>query len=92
MIRFKIGVNFRRRISIRVIVVSAKESRGIRITLNVVRGTQIFNEILYKNSHLSLKGIIKCLKSIIKKIKLSVKNEKDFFKKLIMFWNIRVNF
>ena len=36
-----------------VTVVFVKESRGIRILLNVVRSTQIFNDILYKNSHLS---------------------------------------
>ena len=53
MIRFEIDANFRRRIPLRVILISVKESRGIRITLNVVRSTQIFNEILYKNSHLS---------------------------------------
>ena len=53
MIRFKMDANFRRRISLRVIVVSVKESRGIRISLNVMRSTQIFNEILCKNSHLS---------------------------------------
>ena len=53
MIRFKMDANFRRRISLRVTVDSVKESQGIRITLNVVRSTQIFNEILYKNSNLS---------------------------------------
>ena len=46
-------VNFQRQTPLCVIVVSKNESRDIRITLNVVRSTQIFNEILYKNSHLS---------------------------------------
>ena len=53
MIRFKMNANFRRRIPLRVTVVSIKESRDIRISLNMVRSTQIFNEILCKNSHLS---------------------------------------
>ena len=53
MIRFEIDANFRRRIPLRVTLVSVKESRDIRITLNVMRNTQIFNEILYQNSHLS---------------------------------------
>ena len=53
MIRFKMDANFRRQIPLRVTIISVKESRGIRITLNVMRSTQIFNEILYKNSHLS---------------------------------------
>ena len=39
MIRFVINVNFRRRIPAYVTVVSLKESRGIRISLNVVRST-----------------------------------------------------
>ena len=51
MIRFVINVNFRRRIPLYVTVVSLKESRDIRISLNVVRSTQIFNEVLYKNSY-----------------------------------------
>ena len=53
MIRFKMDANFRRWILLRVTLVSVKKSRDIRITLNVMRNTQIFNEILYQNSHLS---------------------------------------
>ena len=63
MIQFVINVNFRRRISLYVIVVSLKESRGVRISLNVVRSTQIFSEILYKNSYfISKRCEIKCQK------------------------------
>ena len=45
--------NFRRRILLRVTLVFVKESLGIRISLNIMRSTQIFNEILYKSLYLS---------------------------------------
>ena len=57
MIRFVINVNFRRRIPLYVTVVSLKESRGVRNSLNVVRSTQIFNKILYKNSYFISKKV-----------------------------------
>ena len=80
MIRFVINVNFRRRIPLYVTVVSLKESRGIRISLNVVRSTQIFNEVLYKNSYfISKRCVIK-----MSKILLIIN--------LIIFWTIRVEF
>ena len=67
MIRFVINVNFRRWIPLYVTVVSLKESRGIRVSLNVMRSTQIFNEVLYKNSYLSKKKVPnKMLEIIIK--------------------------
>ena len=47
---------FRRRTLLRVTLVSVKESWGIRILLNIMRSTQIFNEILYKSSYLSQSG------------------------------------
>ena len=36
---------------LRVTLVSVKEFWGIRISLNAMRSTQVFNGILYKNSH-----------------------------------------
>ena len=36
---------------LRVTLVSVKESWGIRISLNIMRSTQVFNEILYENSY-----------------------------------------
>ena len=63
MIRFVINMNFRRRIPLYVTVVSLKESRGIRISLNVLRSTQIFSEILYKNSYFISKKCNKMLKN-----------------------------
>ena len=49
---------------LRVTLVSVKESRGIRISLNTMRSTQVFNEILYKNSYFYRK---KCLIKMPKK-------------------------
>ena len=40
---------------LRVTLVSVKESGGIRISLNIMRSTKVFNEILYKNSYFILK-------------------------------------
>ena len=40
---------------LRVTLVSVKESWGIRISLNAMRSTQVFNGILYKNSYFILK-------------------------------------
>ena len=80
MIRFVINVNFRRRIPLYVTVVFLKESRGTRISLNVVRSTQIFNEVLYKNSYfISKRRVIK-----MSKILLIIN--------LIIIWTIRVEF
>ena len=59
MIQFAINMNFRRQILLYVTVVSLKESHGIRISLNVMRSTQIFNEVLYKNSYFISKMCIK---------------------------------
>ena len=39
-------------------LVSVKESWGIRISLNIMRSTQVFNDILYKNSYFNLKSVI----------------------------------
>ena len=78
MIRFAINMNFRRRIPLYVTVVFLKESRSTRISLNVVRSTQIFNEILYKNSYFISK---RC------RIKMSI-----LIINLIIFWMIRVEF
>ena len=43
---------------LRVTLVSVKESWGIRISLNIMRSTQVFNEVLYKNSYFILKGYL----------------------------------
>ena len=40
---------------LRVTVVLKKESWGIRISLNIMRSTQVFNEVLYKNSYFIFK-------------------------------------
>ena len=40
---------------LRVTLVFVKGSWGIRISLNTMRSTQVFNEILYKNSYFILK-------------------------------------
>ena len=40
-----------------VTVVSGRESWGIRISLNIMRSTQVFNEVLYRNSYFILKKI-----------------------------------
>ena len=40
---------------LRVTLVSVKESWGIRISLNIMRSTQVFNEVLYKSSYFILK-------------------------------------
>ena len=64
MIRFVMNVNFRRRVPLYVTVVSLKESRGIRISLNVMRSTQIFNEVLYKNSYFISKRCVINVKNI----------------------------
>ena len=42
---------------LRVTLVFVKESWGIRIFLNIMRSTQVFNEILYKNSYFNLKSV-----------------------------------
>ena len=42
---------------LRVTLVSVKESWGIRISLNIMRSTQVFNDVLYKNSYFILKKI-----------------------------------
>ena len=54
---FEIYANFRRQIPLCITVVFVKESWDIRISLNVVRITQIFNEIYEKNSRSSQSGI-----------------------------------
>ena len=36
---------------LRVTLVSVKGSWGVRISLNTMRSTQVFNEVLYKNSY-----------------------------------------
>ena len=41
---------------LRVTLVSVKWSWGIRISLNAMRSTQVFNEVLYKNPYFILKG------------------------------------
>ena len=51
----KINVDFRWQTLLRVTLVFVKESWGIRISLNTMRSTQVFNEILYKNSYFILK-------------------------------------
>ena len=57
-------VNFQRQTPLCVIVVSENESRDIRISLNVVRSTQIFNEIDKKRfSFISMRYKIKMLKN-----------------------------
>ena len=43
---------------LRVTLVSVKESWGIRISLNIMRSTQVFNEVLYKNSYFILKRFL----------------------------------
>ena len=40
---------------LRVRLVFVKESWDIRISLNIMRSTQVFNEVLYKNSYFILK-------------------------------------
>ena len=54
---FEIDANFRWQIPLCVTVVFVKKFWGIRISLNVVRSTQIFNEIYEKNSRSSQRGI-----------------------------------
>ena len=80
MIRFVINVNFRRRIPLYVTVVSLKESRGVRISLNVVRSTQIFSKILYKNSYFISKKVCNKMPKILLIISL------------IIIWTMRVEF
>ena len=54
---------------LRVTLVSVKKSWGIRISLNIIRSTQVFNEVLYKNSYFMLKRfLIKMLKMDFDKI------------------------
>ena len=66
MIRFAINMNFRWRIPLYVTVVSLKESWDTRISLNVVRSTQIFSEVLYKSSYfISKRCRIKMLKKYV---------------------------
>ena len=60
-------MNFRRQTPSWVTVVSLKEYRDIRISLNMVRSTQIFNEILEKFSFILKRCKIKCLKIVFKK-------------------------
>ena len=48
----EIIVNFQRRILGRVTVVLEKESWGIRISLNIMKSVQVFNEILLIGSRL----------------------------------------
>ena len=45
--------NFRRQTLLQVTLVFVKKSRAIRISLNIMKSTQMFNEILYKSSYLS---------------------------------------
>ena len=52
---FKINMNFQRRTLLRVTLVFVKESWDIKISLNTMRSTQVFNKILYKNSYFILK-------------------------------------
>ena len=52
-----------------VTLVSVKESWGIRISLNIMRSSQVFNKVLYKNSYFILKRfLIKMLKMDFDKI------------------------
>ena len=73
---FDIDTNFWRHILLCVTVVFVKESWGIRTSLNVVRSTQIFNEIYEKDSRSSQRGI----KSNAKKIA---------FNKIKNIWKIK---
>ena len=69
IIWFKIDENFWQRILLWIIVVSAKELWDIRISLNVMRGTRIFKDILWKNVLIYQKGVKwKCLKNSFKNI------------------------
>ena len=54
---FEIDANFRWQIPLCVTVFFIKESWGIRTLLNVVRSTQIFNEIYEKDSRSSQRSI-----------------------------------
>ena len=54
--KFEIDANFRLQISLCVIIVFVKEFWDIRTSLNVVRSTQIFNEIYEKDSRSSQRG------------------------------------
>ena len=74
--------NLRRWTLLWVTLVSVKESWGIRILLNIMRSTQIFNEILYKSSYLS--------QSCFKTKMLKINNDKNEF--LMTIWILRVNF
>ena len=66
---FENGTNFRRRTLLRVTLVFVKESSGIRISLNIMRSTQVFNEILCKSLNLSQRGVKqKCQKLITTKM------------------------
>ena len=73
---------FQRRTLSRVTLVSVKESWGIRILLNTMRSTQVFNEILYKNSHFIQRRYL-------------IKNVENKFcqnEALMRIWILRVNF
>ena len=63
---------------LRVTLVSVKESWGIRISLKIMRSTQVFNEVLYKKFVFYLKKIFN-------------KNDENEFRQnkfLIMFFGL----